>query len=156
MSGWIWPYLALLVVAAARLFVPAERWQELFVSALLGGFILTFPVQYLFETVLGAWTHQYPFFNVLGLPIWLAVVWFGETLIFLHFLPQSLIGLLLYITAFATVVALMAWLMFTLGIRPLLRGWTALETFILAFILHCAVVGIDFMVLRSVTSRTRL
>ncbi len=74
MSGWIWVYLTLIV--------PPERWRELFVSAFLGGFTRTFPVQYLFEGVLGAWTHHYPFFNIMGLPVWLALIWFAETLIF--------------------------------------------------------------------------
>lgn len=146
MSEWIWPYIAVTTLALARLLVPPERWRELFVSALLGGFSLTFPVQYLFGVVLGAWTHHYPFWNVLDVPVWLAVAWFGETLIFLHYLPQRMVSMLVYITAFAVATAAMGGIMAALGVRPLLGGWTVIEMFILGFVLHFAIVGIDFMI----------
>ncbi len=54
-------------------------------------------------------------------------------------------SILVYVAVFAAGTAVMVGIMLGLGVRPLLRGWDLIHTFILAFILHLAVIGIDFM-----------
>jgi hypothetical protein len=140
-----WPASALGLLAVAAWLVPASRWRKLWVTALWGGFFMTFVIQHLLGTVLGAWRYRFafPFFQVLGVPAWVGLAWFALVLIFMHYLPERGALQAGYVALFALIATLASAILHQTGLRPLLRGWGWLETFLLAYVLHYAVVGID-------------
>ncbi|MEW6524768.1 MAG: hypothetical protein AB1445_14700 [Bacillota bacterium] len=145
MSWLVWPLFALLLLAVAALLVPWQRWKELFVTALIGGFLLTFVLNYMFAIELGAWAHRFPSMMVLGVPVWLGITWFAEVLVFMNYLPERGWVQAGYVGLFALGTALAASFMHEIAIRPLLRGWGVPATFVLAYMSHYAVIGVDVL-----------
>lgn len=143
MPSLIWPASAVFFLGLAAWLVPRPRWRELWVTALLGGFFMTFAIQYLLGTVLGAWTHAFPSLMVLGVPAWLGIAWFALALVFIHHLPDRGAVQAGYVGLFALIATLASSILHQAGVRPLLRGWGWLETFLLAYVIHYAIVGID-------------
>ncbi|HAI21922.1 MAG TPA: hypothetical protein DCM14_08530 [Clostridiales bacterium UBA8153] len=146
MSFLVWPASAVLCLGLAAWLVPGRRWKELWVTALFGGFFMTFVIQHLLGSVLGAWSHAFPSLMVLGVPAWLGVTWFALVLIFINYLPDRGARQAAYVGLFALIATLASSMLHQLGLRPLRLGWGWLETFLLAYVIHCAVVGIDTMV----------
>ncbi len=142
MNVSIWPLTAFVAFGAALVLVPAPRWREFWPTALVGGVLLTFLNQYLFGEVLGAWVHLHPSQNVLGIPVWLPLAWGFETLIFVHYLPRGSLPRVAYVLAFGLGAALLVALYLSLGVRPLLRGWSVFAAFLLGVFSHLAVVGV--------------
>ncbi|MEW6524619.1 MAG: hypothetical protein AB1445_13915 [Bacillota bacterium] len=143
MNENVWPLVAFLAFGAAVVLVPAHSWRELWPTSLVGGFLLAYLIQYLVGEVLGAWRHLFPSLNLIGIPVWLPLAWFFETLIFMHFLPRTWYWRLVYVLFFGAAASGLVATFRILGIRPLFRGWSPLEAFLLGVFAHFAVLGID-------------
>ncbi len=147
-----WPLFGLVFLSAAVFLVPWPRWKQFFPAALVAGFAFTIVLQYLLGSILGAWEHRFPALDILGVSAWLALGWFAEVLLFLHFLPESAMLQAAYIGIFAAGTSVVAIALDALGARPMLRGFGAVATFVLAVLLHFAILGVD-RVLRAGPAR---
>ncbi|MCL6508790.1 MAG: hypothetical protein K6T59_17405, partial [Bryobacteraceae bacterium] len=85
----VWPIIAIVMLALSIILIPRHRWIELIPAAVLGGFVLSYAVQAIGGAVLGLWAYKHAHLPVLGMPVWLAVAFAAEVMIFLNFLPRS-------------------------------------------------------------------
>ncbi|MCR4397532.1 MAG: hypothetical protein NUV93_01035 [Firmicutes bacterium] len=138
----VWPLAAIVLLAFSIILVPRHRWIELIPSAVLGGFVLSYIVHIIGGTILGLWTYSNMSLPVLGMPLWLAVAFGAEVIMFLHFLPESPGTRLVYVILFSAALGLGDYGLVRFGLKAFHR-WNAYYSALLFVAIHYVVVFID-------------
>jgi len=91
--------------------------------------------------VLGRWKFNYTdIFSIAGIPLFVAVAWIPEVVIYAYFLKRvhDKNGLLAYLGAFSLATGLYVHWLYKVGFMEFIR-WNSLLTVTLAFLLHLPV-----------------
>lgn len=150
----VWPLAAIVLLAFSVILIPRRRWLELVPSAVLGGFVLSYVVQIIGGTLLGLWSYNNMSLPVLGMPLWLAIAFAAEVMLFLHFLPESQGTRLVYIIVFSAALGLIDFALARYRLKTFTR-WNAYYSAILFVAIHYIVVFIDSYTKQQQRATTR-
>ncbi len=153
-TSTVWPIAAIVLLAFSVIMIPRRRWLELVPSAVLGGFVLSYVVQILGGILLGLWTYNSMSLPVLGMPLWLAVAFAAEVMLFLHFLPEAQGTRLVYIIVFSAALGLADFAMARFGLKTFSR-WNSYYSVFLFVAVHYVVVFIDSYIRQQQRAATK-
>ncbi len=150
----VWPVAAIVLLAFSVILIPRHRWIELIPSAVLGGFVLSYIVQIIGGTLLGLWAYKNMSLPVLGMPLWLAIAFAAEVMIFLHFLPESQGTRLAYVIVFSAALGLADFALAHFGLKTFSR-WNPYYSAILFVAIHYIVIFIDSYIRQQQRARAK-
>lgn len=148
---YFWLLFAAIAWVVTYLLVPREKIRRLIGIGFWGGLVLTVVIQVLAIAVLGLWKFNYMLLPILGFPLFLLLMWFAETILFVNFLPEGTNARIVYITAFAASNTLIGYYINAYGFQTFIR-WNLLYTFLLAMATHLGI-AYFYLVIRNRVKR---
>ena len=84
------PVFSLFLLFLLVIFVPRERYKELFWFGLVWGFLFSTAVTFLISEVFHLFHYERVMpFILFGAPLWLTFAWIPAVMLYLHFLPEG-------------------------------------------------------------------
>ncbi len=139
-----WLAFAAGVWILTAILVPGERIGKLFHAGLVGGFLLAFVENLLGVLVLGLWRFGPDILPFMGIPLAVPIAWTAEVILYLHYLPEQKLSVVLYTVAFGVITVILDYFFVKFGMRINLN-WNLWSTFILGLISHALVFGYYFI-----------
>lgn len=146
MAGLVWALFFTIFVTVMIIAVPRREIIRLLPLGLFGGFGQSLIILGLLVAVLGLWKFNYSdIFSVAGIPVFIALSWVPEVVIYAYYLSrlsngENLAGksVITYITVFSLATGLFVHWLQRAGFI-IFFGWNSLLTFLLALVLHLPV-----------------
>ncbi|MHB8170793.1 MAG: hypothetical protein ACYDG6_04530 [Thermincolia bacterium] len=148
---WYWLILAVVVWVVTFFLVPRERFMKLLPLGFVGGTLLAFVIQYLGVVVFKLWAFNNMLLPIFGIPLFLPIAYWAEVILFIHFLPETLWGKVLYTLAFSVANTIITYLIVAMGLQDFI-AWSLLSTFIVAVVAH----AIDIFLYPLMVERARV
>ncbi|MDA8442667.1 MAG: hypothetical protein M0Z55_09885 [Peptococcaceae bacterium] len=131
-AWWVFAVVAWVVTGVL---VPGAGMRALFNAGLVGGFLLAFVINVLGVLVFHFWRFGPDILPFMGIPVAIPVAWTAEIILFLYFLPEHKLSIVLYTAAFVVVSTIFDYFFVKLGMRTFI-AWNLVATFIMGMISH--------------------
>ncbi len=135
-----WWVSAAVVWVVTGILVPGSKIRGLFNAGLVGGFLLTFVLNMLGVPVFHFWRFGPDISPFLGVPLAIPVAWTAEIILYLNYLPQHKLSVVLYTTAFAVISTILTYFFVQFGMQAFIN-WNLFATFVLGLISHGLALG---------------
>ena len=137
-STLLWLVLFIVAWAVVLLVIPRDQVIRLLLPSFLGGTVLSLIINLIGVPVLGLWRFPATPISLLGIPVFLLLAYWAETILFLHYwdhLPGGSAEKILYLVAFSLATTVMAY--FALIMRYVIFfNWNLLYFLLISFVAH--------------------
>lgn len=125
--------------------VPAPNIRRLFPLGFVGGFLVSYILQYLVGPVWGFWAYRDMLLPLFGVPFVVPLAFLAEAIIFVNFLPRPPVNRAIYVAGFSALVAALDFITVVVGVKVHL-AWNVGYTFLLYLGYHLILYAIYVLV----------
>jgi hypothetical protein len=133
-----WTALAISVWVITLILVPKERIGKLFHVGLVGGFLLAITINILAVSVFHLWSYGPDIIAFNGIPLAIPIAWIAEIILYVHYLPEHKLSIVLYTVAFVVIGTIIDYFCLKFGMRVYLN-WNLWSMFFLGLFSHALV-----------------
>lgn len=152
-KSYYWLIITAVAWIVTYFLVPREKLKRLFTVGFWGGLVLTVIIQYIAVDLLGLWKFNFMLVPILGFPLFLPLIWFAETILFVNYLPETTTGKAISIVAFVAGTTAVNYLLLLWGLQTFIR-WNLFYTFVLGIATHILISYFYLVSLRGRRTRT--
>lgn len=149
-----WIAFAILVWVITLILVPKERIGKFFHVGLVGGFLLAITLNILGVSVLHLWRYGPDIIAFNGIPLAIPLAWTAEVILYVNYLPEHKLSIVLYTVAFVTIATIADYFCVKLGMRVYLN-WSLWSMFFLGLFSHALVYAYYYITYSEAKARVK-